>query len=75
MLTESLETVVPMIDPVQTSSGDTHPWRVFLFGRFAHSIVTLRMPLIRKIWTVGRCVFVGAMIAQYSREHLALLAA
>lgn len=49
------------------------PVRVFLLGSFAHSVVTLRMPLIRKIQQLGGYVAVGAPKAQFSQAHLALL--
>lgn len=74
MLTEGFATVVPMIDPVHTPSGDRGQCRVFLLGSFAHSVVTLRMPLIRKIRALGGHVAVGAPMAQFSQEHLAVLA-
>lgn len=74
MLTEALVTAVPMIDPIHSASGDPRQCRVFLLGSFAHSIVTLRMPLIRKIRALGGHVAVGAPMAQFSKEHLALLA-
>lgn len=47
--------------------------RVFLLGSFAHSVVTLRMPLIRKIQQLGGHVAVGAPRAQFSPAHLELL--
>jgi glycosyltransferase involved in cell wall biosynthesis len=63
-----------MIDSIQPPSGGQRQCRVFVLGSFAHSIVTLRMPLIRKIRALGGHVAVGAPMAQFSQEHLALLA-
>jgi hypothetical protein len=73
MLTEGLVAAVPMIDSIRPPSRAPHQCRVFLLGSFAHSIVTLRMPLIRKIRALGGHVAVGAPMAQFSQEHLALL--
>ncbi len=47
--------------------------RVFLLGGFAPSIVTFRMPLIRKIQQLGGHIAVGAPLSELSMEHAALL--
>lgn len=56
------------------SSRASKPVRVFLLGSFAPSVVSFRMPLIRKIRALGGHVAVGAPVAQFSPEHLAVLA-
>lgn len=47
---------------------------MFVLGSFAPSVVGFRMPLIRKIRALGGHVAVGAPMAQFPQEHLALLA-
>lgn len=48
--------------------------RAFILGSFAPSIVTFRLPLIRKIQALGGHVAVGAPLAEFSEAHLAALA-